>query len=148
VRMTRFRPKINITTRPLGGGCEHTSRHFAVVFLVLCTLGALIACRSTGRAKEHVAHGNRYLEQRQLADAENEYQQATQIDPDYGEAHYRLGLLQIEEEHPTAAIKSLPSSRCTGRSTWTERTPMRACNWEIYLCPLLSTTRLVSRLTP
>src|SRR6266481_8247993 len=103
--MKKFRPKINITIRLRRRAFGHSCRHFPVLLLLL--LAVLIACRSTARAKQHVAQGNRYLEQKKLAEAENEYQQATQIDPDFAEAHYRLGLLQIEQEHPTAAIKSL-----------------------------------------
>lgn len=105
--MKKFGAKINITTRLLRRDFGHACRHFPVLFLLLGMLAVLLACRSIARAKEHVAQGNRYLEQKKLAEAENEYQQATQIDPDFAEAHYRLGLLQIEEEHPTAAIKSL-----------------------------------------
>ena len=70
-------------------------------------LAVLLSCRSTARAKQHVAQGNRYFEQKQLAEAEDEYQRAIQIDPDFSEAYYRLGLVQIEQQHPTAAIRSL-----------------------------------------
>src|SRR5260370_33052661 len=104
--MKKFRPKINITTRLPGRAFGHACRYFPVLFLLLGMLAVLLSCRSTARAKQHVAQGNRYLEQRQFAEAENEYQRATQIDPDFAEAYYRLGLLQIEEQHPTAAFKS------------------------------------------
>src|SRR5712664_4140331 len=105
--MKKFQPRINITTRPLkravGDGC----RHLPVLFLLLAMLAVLLSCRCTARAKQHVAQGNRYLEQKQFPEAGNEYQQAIQIDPDFPEAHYRLGLVQIEQQHPSAAIKSL-----------------------------------------
>jgi tetratricopeptide (TPR) repeat protein len=53
-----------------------------------------------------VEKGNRDFELKQLADAKNEYQQAIQIDPDLAEAHYRMGLLEVRQEHPTAATSS------------------------------------------
>ena len=78
---------------------------FLIVFLVL--LATLPACRSSSRAKEHVAKGNQALAQNRAPEAESEYQQAIQIDPDLADAYYRLGLLQLSQEHPTAATKSL-----------------------------------------
>jgi tetratricopeptide (TPR) repeat protein len=39
--------------------------------------------------------------------AESEYRQAIQISPDFSDAYYRLGLLQTELDHPTAASQSL-----------------------------------------
>src|SRR5579863_5726871 len=75
--------------------------------LLAAVLAVLPACRSTARAKEHVEKGNQYFAQKQFAAAENEYRQAIQINPEVGDAYYRLGLLQIEQEHPTAASQSL-----------------------------------------
>ena len=106
--MKKFRAKINITTRLVTRAFGHTyPRQFLILLYLLSAIAVLPACRNTARAKEHVAQGNRYFEQKRSAEAENEYQQAIQINPDFAEAHYRLGLLQIEEEHPSAAIKSL-----------------------------------------
>ena len=70
-------------------------------------LAVLPACRSSARAREHVDRGNHYFAQKQLSQAENEYREAIQIDRDFAGAYYRLGLLQIAEEHPTAAMQSL-----------------------------------------
>jgi tetratricopeptide (TPR) repeat protein len=81
--------------------------HRSLVLLLAAMLAALPACRSSARAREHVGQGNQYFAQRQLSSAENEYRRAIQIDPDSAEAYYRLGLLQIQEEHPTAAGQSL-----------------------------------------
>jgi tetratricopeptide (TPR) repeat protein len=78
-----------------------------LLLVLAATLTLLPACRSSARAKEHVAKGNQYFAQKQLSSAESEYRQAIQIDPDLGDGYYRLGLLQIRQEYPAAAGKSL-----------------------------------------
>src|ERR1700691_6263091 len=70
-------------------------------------LAMVVACRSTARAKAHVEQGDRHSAQKQFALAEREYRQAIEISPDFADAYYRLGLLQIQLEHPTAARQSL-----------------------------------------
>jgi tetratricopeptide (TPR) repeat protein len=64
------------------------------------------ACRSTTRAREHVEKGNQYFAHQQLSLADAEYRQAIEINPDFADAYYRLGLLQAAQEHPTAARQS------------------------------------------
>jgi len=81
--------------------------NFLLLLLLAAVLGLLPACRSTARAREHVERGNQYLAQTQFSSAESEYQQAIQINPDFADAYYRLGLLQIQQEYPTAARQSL-----------------------------------------
>jgi tetratricopeptide (TPR) repeat protein len=81
--------------------------NFLLLLLLAAVLGLLPACRSTARAREHVEKGNQYLAQTQFSSAESEYQQAIQINPDFADAYYRLGLLQIQQEYPTAARQSL-----------------------------------------
>jgi tetratricopeptide (TPR) repeat protein len=76
------------------------------VFLLAVLLAVLPACRSTARARAQVKKGNQYFAQKQFAAAESEYRQAIQINPDFADAYYRLGLLQIQQEHPTAASQS------------------------------------------
>jgi tetratricopeptide (TPR) repeat protein len=71
------------------------------------TLAALPACRSTARARERVEKGNQLFAQRQYSAAENEYRQAIQINPEFADAQYRLGLVQMQEGYPTAARQSL-----------------------------------------
>jgi len=80
---------------------------FIVLLSLAAMLGFLPACRSTARAREHVERGNQYLAQKNLPSAENEYRQAIRINPDFAEAYYRLGVLQIQQEYPTAARESL-----------------------------------------
>ena len=70
------------------------------------TLAVLPACRSSARARQHVEKGNDYFGHHQFSSAENEYRQAVTIDPDFALAYYRLGLLQVELKHPTAALQS------------------------------------------
>jgi tetratricopeptide (TPR) repeat protein len=82
-------------------------RNASLVVLLAAMLAVLPACRSSARAREHVEKGNGYSAQNQFSSAEAEYRQAMQINPDLAEAYYRLGLLQIRQEHPTAASQSL-----------------------------------------
>ena len=74
---------------------------------LLLMLALLPACRSRVRAKEHVEKGNQYFAQKQYSSAQDEYRQAIQINPDYADAYYRQGLLQIQQEYPAAARQSL-----------------------------------------
>jgi len=83
------------------------SRRSFVLLLLAAMLAAFPACRGAARAREHVEQGNQYFAQKQLSAAENEYRQAIRINPDSADAYYRLGLLQIEQQHPTAASQSL-----------------------------------------
>jgi len=76
------------------------------LILLLIVVATLPACHSSARAKEHVEEGNQALAQNRTNDAAHEYQQAIQIDPDLADAHYRLGLLEVRQEHATAATKS------------------------------------------
>jgi tetratricopeptide (TPR) repeat protein len=78
----------------------------SAVAALTVALGLVVACRSTARAKAHVEQGDQYSTQKQFALAEKEYRQAIEISPDFGDAYYRLGLLQIQQEHPTAARQS------------------------------------------
>ncbi len=93
--------------------CAHNSdsfwasaRRWILPACVLIGLAVLSACHSSARAKEHVQQGNEFFQQKRFAEAGDEYKQAIQIDPDLGEAYYRLGILQEQQEHPSAALKS------------------------------------------
>jgi tetratricopeptide (TPR) repeat protein len=81
--------------------------HRRLAIFLAATLVLVPACRNGARAREHVDKGNRLFAARQFASAESEYQQAIQINPDSGDAYFRLGLLQVDQEHPTAATQSL-----------------------------------------
>ncbi len=78
---------------------------FVSALTVLLALSC--ACRNTARAREHVEKGKRYVEQHQSGLAEKEYREAIQINPEFADAYYRLGLLQLAQEYPTAARQSL-----------------------------------------
>jgi tetratricopeptide (TPR) repeat protein len=78
----------------------------SIVLLLTAVLVFLPACRSTARAREHVDKGNQYFAQKQFSAADSEYRQAIQINPDFADAHYRLGLSQLQQEYPTAASQS------------------------------------------
>jgi tetratricopeptide (TPR) repeat protein len=77
-----------------------------VLFLLGAMLAVLPACRSSARAREHVEKGKQYFAQKQFSSAENEYRQGIQINPNFADAYYRLGILQIQQEYPTAASQS------------------------------------------
>jgi tetratricopeptide (TPR) repeat protein len=75
-------------------------------FLLLATLTLLPACYHSVRAKEHVEKGNDYAAKNQWSESESEYEQAIAIDPKLDDAYFRLGLLQLRQDRPTAAAKS------------------------------------------
>jgi tetratricopeptide (TPR) repeat protein len=83
------------------------THRITVLTLLAAMLASLPGCRSSARAREHIEQGKQYFSQQQFSSAESEYRRAIQIDPDSAEAYYRLGLVQIEQEHPTAASQSL-----------------------------------------
>jgi tetratricopeptide (TPR) repeat protein len=94
LKMMRFRSRLDFTGKS------------ALLFLV-AALAVFPACRSSARAREHVEKGNQLFAQKQFSAAENEYRQAIQINQGFADAYYRLGLLQIQQEYPTAARESL-----------------------------------------
>jgi tetratricopeptide (TPR) repeat protein len=76
------------------------------LLIVASLLAVFPACRGSARAREQVEKGNQFFAQKQLSQAENEYRQAIQTNPDLADAYYRLGLVQIQQEYPTAASHS------------------------------------------
>jgi tetratricopeptide (TPR) repeat protein len=80
--------------------------HASLVLLLMAMVAVLPGCRGSARAREHVEKGNQYFAQKQFSSAENEYRQAIQINPDFADAYYRLGLLQVQQEYPAAASQS------------------------------------------
>jgi len=79
----------------------------AVLLLAAAMLALLPSCRHSRQAKEHVAQGDAFAANHRLTEAENEYKQAIAIDPKLAEAHFRLGLLDLQQDKPTAAAKAL-----------------------------------------
>jgi len=98
-------PEIKMTRSRRSHASLGTKARFAF-FLLVAGLAVLPACRSTARAREHVEKGKQYFTQKDFSAAENEYRQAIEINPDYAEAYYRLGILLAEQQHPTAASQS------------------------------------------
>ncbi len=58
-------------------------------------------------ARDYVEKGNQWFHQGKYADAELEYRNAIQKDPNYGEAHFRLGLTEMEENKGQQAYQPL-----------------------------------------
>jgi tetratricopeptide (TPR) repeat protein len=73
-------------------------------FLVIC-LAALTACSTSKQGL--VSKGNKLFNAGKYADAEIAYRKAIQKDPKYGEAYYRLGLLELKMQHGSEAQKAL-----------------------------------------
>lgn len=69
-------------------------------------LTLLPACRNSTRVHAHIEKGNDYFVHQQFSSAENEYRDALRLDPDSALANYRMGLLQLQLKHPTAALQS------------------------------------------
>jgi len=63
----------------------------------------LAGCRS---AQSYVDKGNTFFAQGKYAEASLNYRKATQKNPNYGEAYYRLGLSELKENKPLAAFQS------------------------------------------
>lgn len=74
------------------------------VKLVLAVCFLLSACRSS---QDYVERGNRLYESGKPADAVLEYRKAIQKEPSSAEAHYRLGLAELAQQHYTEAYRVL-----------------------------------------
>jgi tetratricopeptide (TPR) repeat protein len=74
---------------------------------------ALVGCAvlffqaGCGGAHDYVERGNRYFRDGKYGDAELQYRNAIQKDPNAGEAHYRLGLAEMQENKSLLAYQSL-----------------------------------------
>jgi len=67
-------------------------------------IGIVVASALTGAGCSRSAHdfveiGNKFSDARKHADALIQYQKAIQKDPNFGEAYYRIGLLEIAQNH-------------------------------------------------
>jgi tetratricopeptide (TPR) repeat protein len=65
----------------------------------------LVACGRSPRA--YLERGNSFFEEGNYAEAILNYQKALQRDARFAEAHYRLGLAQLKQRDPKAALDSL-----------------------------------------
>src|SRR5580658_1113743 len=77
-----------------------------LISLIVAMLAMLPACYHSRQAKEDVEKGNVWAAKNQWAEAESEYRQAIAIDPKLGDAYFRLGLLELQQDSPSAAAKS------------------------------------------
>ncbi len=89
------------------GSASPSGHRAASIFFLTAALALFCGCHSSARAREHIEKGNQHFAQKQFSAAESEYRQAIQIDPDFADAYYRLGVLQIQLEYPAAARQSL-----------------------------------------
>jgi tetratricopeptide (TPR) repeat protein len=82
-------------------------RRTGAVCLIVLALGVDFGCSKNA---SYLAQGNRYFEARQYADASLQFKKAIQKNPNLGEAYYRLGLLQMEQNSGMDAYTSLSSA--------------------------------------
>lgn len=73
--------------------------------LVVISLAALTACRTSKEG--FVARGNKFAEAGKYQDAEIQYRKAIQKDSQYGEAFYRLGLMELKAQNASEAQRAL-----------------------------------------
>jgi len=74
------------------------------VFVVVC-FAALTGCRTSKEG--YVSKGNNFVEAGKYQDAEILYRKAIQKDPQYGEAYYRLGLMELKAQNSGEAQRAL-----------------------------------------
>ena len=74
------------------------------IILVFCTLG-IAGCG--GSPQSYVNRGNGFADTGKYADAALQYEKAIQKDPKLGDAHYRLGLLDLKRNQPVNAYREL-----------------------------------------
>ena len=77
------------------------SPQFAVIFCAI----TMISCGGTPQS--YVEKGNKYTESGKYADAQLQYEKAIQKDSKYGDAHYRLALLDLKRNQPVPAYREL-----------------------------------------
>src|SRR5436309_1040723 len=71
----------------------------------------VIACSSPERAKQQLlAKADQLVAKGATAEATLNYKKALQKDPRFGQAHYRLGLLELKENKIPEAYQSLQSA--------------------------------------
>ncbi len=64
-----------------------------------------VGCGSSPKA--YVERGNHFFDGAKYDDARIQYQKAIQQQPNLGEAHYRMGLLELQKNQPLAAYKEM-----------------------------------------
>ena len=74
------------------------------VFVVVCC-AALSGCRTS--KESYVAKGNKFVDAGKYQDADIQYRKAIQKDPQYGEAYYRLGLMELKAQNAAEAQRAL-----------------------------------------
>lgn len=82
------------------------------MFFPRSSLAAVCLCLLTitgcSRSPEgYVQAGNQFFDTRKYEDADIQYRKALQKNPEFGEAHYRLGLTQLKQNKPIEAYRSL-----------------------------------------
>jgi tetratricopeptide (TPR) repeat protein len=80
-------------------------KKLAGVLFVLGCLASISGCRTSKQG--YLAKGNKLSDEGKYADAAINYGKAIQKDKSYGEAYYRLGLVEIKEQKPREAFDAL-----------------------------------------
>ena len=77
-------------------------RNRYIVFVVIAVLSIVfVGCtRNPETAKrKYVESGMKYMEQKKYDSAVIQFKKALQVDPRYAEAHYQLGMAQLDLQH-------------------------------------------------
>src|SRR5580704_8322651 len=85
-----------------------SSRRRTVIFSVLVLAVIIGGCNRT--PGEYVERGNQFFKRGKYKDASILYRKAIQQNPKFGEAYYRLGVLQIEQGNLPDAYQALMSA--------------------------------------
>jgi tetratricopeptide (TPR) repeat protein len=77
------------------------------LFLSLLVVLALVVSGCGASPATYVERGNRFFDSGKFEDAKIQYEKALQKDPKMGEAHYRLGLVELKRNQPISAYREL-----------------------------------------
>ena len=79
---------------------------FRQVTIVLLTALTLVSCRRDPNTakKQYLESGNKYFDRGRYKEAAIQYQNAVKIDPRYGAAHYKLGLVYLKSKPAQVAM--------------------------------------------
>ena len=80
------------------------------LFVVLATLLSGCSRDPNVRKQKYFESGQRYFEKAKYREAAIQYSNAIQVDPRFGQAHYRLGLSYLRLGEPNRAFQELQRS--------------------------------------
>lgn len=86
----------------------HVGKRDRLLLAVLVAVAAAsISCSASARKQKYLARGNDFFDKHQYTDASLNYRKAIQVDPNFGEAYYKLGLAEGKLNHVEECFTSL-----------------------------------------